>query len=186
MLEEFGANGVFSAEGAAWEPQRRLVMQALSVPHIKAVYPTLSAITERLHARWMRAAQEQRTVDMVGDLKRYTVDVTSALAFGEDPRTLEQERGVIQEHLALILPMLMTRINAPFPYWRYVKLPRDRKLGPVAGGNPPLRAPDDAAGARTHARQTPRKRRAICSKRCSRCATRRTRASPTIRWPQTC
>ncbi len=128
VLEEFGANGVFSSEGAAWEPQRRLVMQALSVPHIKAVYPTLSAITERLHARWMRAAQEQRTVDMVGDLKRYTVDVTSALAFGEDPRTLEQERGVIQEHLALILPMLMTRINAPFPYWRYVKLPRDRKL----------------------------------------------------------
>jgi cytochrome P450 len=128
VLEEIGCNGLFSAEGAAWAPQRKLVMQALSVPHIKAVYPTLSAITGRLFTRWQRAAAEGRTLEMTEELKRYTVDVTSALAFGEDPRTLEQERGVIQEHLALILPMLMTRINAPFPYWRYVKLPRDRKV----------------------------------------------------------
>jgi len=128
ILEEFGANGLFSAEGAAWEPQRRLIMQALSIPQIRAIYPTLHGITERLQARWLRAARERRTVEMVEDLKRYTVDVTSALAFGEDPRTLERDSGVIQEHLAIILPMLMARLNAPFPYWRYVKLPRDRKL----------------------------------------------------------
>ncbi|MFM0367644.1 cytochrome P450, partial [Paraburkholderia sediminicola] len=65
---------------------------------------------------------------MTEDLKRYTVDVTSALAFGDDPGTLEQDGNVIQEHLALIFPMLMNRINAPFPYWRYVKLPRDHRL----------------------------------------------------------
>lgn len=56
VLAEIGCNGVFSAEGAQWEPQRRLVMQALSVPHIKAFYPTLQSITARLHARWQRAA----------------------------------------------------------------------------------------------------------------------------------
>src|SRR5471032_2915314 len=28
----------------------------------------------------------------------------------------------------LCRPSLMNRINAPFPYWRYVKLPRDRRL----------------------------------------------------------
>ncbi|WP_248295337.1 hypothetical protein [Paraburkholderia sp. UYCP14C] len=56
------------------------------------------------------------------------MDVTSALAFGEDPRTLERDRGVIQEHLALIFPMLMNRVNAPFPYWRYVRVPRDRRV----------------------------------------------------------
>ncbi|WP_233888973.1 cytochrome P450 [Paraburkholderia flagellata] len=127
VLAEIGCNGVFSAEGAAWEPQRRLVMQALSVPHIRAFYPTLQAITARLHDRWRRAAERGDVVEMTDDLKRYTVDVTSALAFGEDPRTLEQERGLIQEHLAQIFPTLMHRVNAPFPYWRYVRLPRDRR-----------------------------------------------------------
>jgi cytochrome P450 len=128
VLEEIGCNGLFSAEGVAWEPNRRLVMQALSVPHIKAFFPTLNAITGRLRVRLARAASEGRTLDMTQELKRYTVDVTSALAFGEDPHTLEQERGVIQEHLALIMPMLMRRINAPFPYWRYVRLPQDRQV----------------------------------------------------------
>jgi cytochrome P450 len=127
-LDEMGSNGLFSVEGAAWEPQRKLVMQALTVAHIKAFYPTLAAITERLKVRWERAARSDRVVEMTEDLKRYTVDVTSALAFGDDPRTLEQDGDVIQEHLALIFPMLMNRINAPFRYWRYVKLPRDRRL----------------------------------------------------------
>jgi cytochrome P450 len=127
-LDEMGSNGVFSAEGTAWEPQRKLVMQALSVAHVKAFYPTLSAITERLRVRWERAARSGRVVEMTEDLKRYTVDVTSALAFGDDPGTLVQDGNVIQEHLALIFPMLMNRINAPFPYWRYVKLPRDHRL----------------------------------------------------------
>lgn len=128
VLEEMGCNGLFSAEGAAWEPQRRLVMQALSIPNVRAFYPTLAEITERLRQRWLRAAQRGETVEMTEDLKRFTVDVTSALAFGEDPRTLEKEHGVIQEHLELILPTVMARINALFPYWRYVKLPRDRKV----------------------------------------------------------
>ncbi|MGH8780045.1 cytochrome P450 [Paraburkholderia sp.] len=127
VLQEIGSNGLFSAEGAAWEPQRRLVMQALSIPHIKAVYPTIAGITGRLHERWRRAAANGETVEMTKDLKRYTVDVTSALAFGEDPRTIEKDSGVIQEHLALILPLVTARINAPFAYWRYVKLPRDRR-----------------------------------------------------------
>ncbi|SAK72374.1 cytochrome P450-like protein [Caballeronia hypogeia] len=128
ILKEFGCNGLFSIEGAAWEPQRRLVMQALSIPHIKAFYPTLAAITERLRRRWEAAARAGRVVDMTEDLKRFTVDVTSALAFGEDPNTIENERVLIQEHLAMLLPMLMTRVNAPFAYWHYVKFPRDRKF----------------------------------------------------------
>lgn len=128
VMTEIGGNGLFSAEGAAWEPQRRLVMQALSIPNIKAFYPALAAITERLHRRLTRAASERRTLEMTEELKRYTVDVTSALAFGEDPNTLEQEHGVIQEHLALILPEIMRRVSAPFPYWRYIRLPRDRRF----------------------------------------------------------
>ncbi|WP_153101858.1 cytochrome P450 [Paraburkholderia hayleyella] len=128
VLEEMGCNGLFSVEGVAWEPQRKLVMQALSIPNIKSFYPTLHDITQRLHARWQRAAARGTTVEMTEDFKRYTVDITSALAFGEDPRTLDAEGSVIQEPLALILPTVMSRTNTPFPYWRYLKLPRDRRV----------------------------------------------------------
>ncbi len=128
VLTELGGNGLFSAEGAAWLPQRRMVMQALATPHFRGFYPTLQAITERLRQRWQRAAERGETVQMTHDLTRYTVDVTSALAFGEDPNTLEQAGDVIQNHLAVIFPMIMSRVNAPFPWWRHVRLPRDRRL----------------------------------------------------------
>ncbi len=36
ILEEVGSNGLFSVEDRAWESQRWLVMQALSINHIKA------------------------------------------------------------------------------------------------------------------------------------------------------
>jgi len=35
---------------------------------------------------------------------------------------------VIQEHLKLVMPALMSRTSAPYPYWHYIKLPRDRRL----------------------------------------------------------
>lgn len=128
VLAEMGANGVFSAEGAAWKPQRRLVMQALAATNFRSFHPTLQAITERLLRRWQRAADTGEVVEMTHDLVRYTVDVTCALVFGEDPNTLEQGEDVIQNHLALIFPSIMRRVSMPWPYWRYVKLPRDRAL----------------------------------------------------------
>jgi cytochrome P450 len=128
VIAEMGGNGVFSVEGEAWRPQRRLIMQALASTHFRGFFPALQAITERLRQRWQRAADRGETVEMTEDLVRYTVDVTTALAFGEDPNTIEQAGDVIQDHMARIFPMIMARINAPFPLWRYLKLPRDRKL----------------------------------------------------------
>jgi cytochrome P450 len=128
VLSEIGANGVFSAEGEAWRPQRKLVMQALNATHFRGFFPTLQAITARLHRRWQNAAAAGATVEMTADLVRFTVDVTTALAFGEDPNTLEQDGDVIQEHLAHVFPTIFSRINAPFPYWRYLRLPKDRRF----------------------------------------------------------
>lgn len=59
---------------------------------------------------------------------RYTVDVTTNLAFGYDMNTLEKEGDIIQQHLEKIFPMINRRINAAFPYWRHFKLPSDRAL----------------------------------------------------------
>jgi cytochrome P450 len=128
VLEEMHANGVFSIEGAAWRPQRRLVMQALASKNLSAFFPVLKDITERLRRKWERSANTSQVVDMAQDLVRFTVDATTALAFGEDPNTIEESGDVIQEHLAEIFPMIMKRINAPFPLWRYFKLPSDRKF----------------------------------------------------------
>jgi len=128
VLEEMNANGVFSVEGAAWRPQRRLVMQALASRNLSVFFPVLKEITERLHKKWEHSANAGQVVDMAQDLVRFTVDATTALAFGEDPNTIEESGNVIQEHLAEIFPMIMKRINAPLPLWRYFKLPSDRKF----------------------------------------------------------
>jgi cytochrome P450 len=128
IIAEMGFNGVFSVEGEAWRPQRRLIMQALAATHFRAFFPTIQGITDRLRRRWQRAAQAGHTVEMTDDLVRYTVDVTTALAFGEDPDTIDQPGDLIQDHLARIFPMINSRINAPLPLWRYIRLPKDRRF----------------------------------------------------------
>jgi cytochrome P450 len=128
VLSEMGGNGVFSAEGDAWLPQRKLVMHALGANHFRAFFPAMQAITMRLLNQWRSAARNGEPVDMCRDLTRYTVDTTTTLAFGEDPNTLEQAGGVIQDQMALVFPMILSRINAPFPWWRYFKLPKDRQF----------------------------------------------------------
>jgi len=128
VIAEMKGNGVFSVEGEAWRPQRQLIMRALASTKFRAFFPALQTITERLRQHWQRAAEAGEPVEMTQDLVRYTVDVTTALAFGEDPNTIEQPGNVIQDHLAHIFPMIMSRINAPFPLWRYLRLPKDRKL----------------------------------------------------------
>lgn len=128
VIAEIDSNGVFSVEGEAWRPQRKLVMQALASHNFRAFFPAMQAITRRLHARWARAAAAGEALEMGQELMRYTVDVTTALAFGEDPNTIDAPGNRIQEHLGVLFPALMDRINAPFPLWRYLKLPKDYAL----------------------------------------------------------
>ena len=125
-LESMGVTGVFSAEGEAWRKQRRFVNRALDREHLRHFFPTLCHVTARLKSRWEAAAREQRAVDVQKELMLYTVDLTTNLAFGYDMNTLEHGRDTIQQHLEQMFPVLHRRINAPFPYWRYVKLPMDR------------------------------------------------------------
>ena len=128
VFREIGITGVFSAEGEDWKRQRRLTAHALDAQHLRQFFPTLIKVTERLRHRWKVAAEKQSEVDVQQDLMRYTVDVTTNLAFGYDMNTLEKEGDVIQQHLEKIFPMINQRINAPVPYWRYFKLPADRAL----------------------------------------------------------
>src|SRR3954471_11733873 len=128
VFKEMGISGVFSAEGDDWKRQRRLTSHAFDSKHLQQFFPTLLRVTDRLRKRWLKAAKTDAIIDVQQDFMRYTVDVTTNLAFGYDMNTLETEGDVIQEHLEKIFPAINRRVNAPFPWWRYFKLPEDRAL----------------------------------------------------------
>jgi cytochrome P450/nitrite reductase/ring-hydroxylating ferredoxin subunit len=128
VFAEMGVSGVFSAEGAAWRSQRRLAMEALSQRNLRGFYPTLESVTRRLRARWERKAAAGATLDLAEELKRFTVDVTTTLAFGHDANTIEQGDDVIQRRLGLVFPAFSRRLFALIPTWRWWRMPSDRRL----------------------------------------------------------
>ncbi len=123
-----GLPNVFNAEGADWRNQRRMVMAGFAPKPIRAYFPSLVSVALRLQRRWHAAAAQGQAIDLSADLKRYTVDIIAGLAFGQEVNTLEAGDNVIQQHLDCILPGIARRSFAIFPYWRYFKLPQDRKL----------------------------------------------------------
>ena len=125
---EVGLTGLFFANGDAWRRQRRMVMSAFDPVHVKRYFPSLEKVTERLQRRWAASARTGADIALQADLMRYTVDVTAGLAFGTDINTLESTREVIQEHLDHVLPAVSRRLIAPFTYWRWFKLPADRRF----------------------------------------------------------
>lgn len=128
ILSEMGVDGVFSAEGDAWRPQRRLAMLALAQRHLRGLYPKLQTVATRLKKRWERLADAGAPLDIVDELKRFTVDVTTLITFGHDVNTVEQGDDVIQRKLELVFPAVNRRLFAVIPAWRLVRLPRDRRL----------------------------------------------------------
>ncbi|HAD08264.1 MAG TPA: cytochrome P450, partial [Porticoccaceae bacterium] len=124
-ISGMNTEGVFMAEGERWHKQRPVIMESLDTRHLKQFYPLLLSVTERLGRRWRLSAGQ--SVDVQADLMRFTVDVTTSLAFGQDINTLEAEGDVIQKHLDKIFPTIQRRLLTPFPYWQYFKLPVDRE-----------------------------------------------------------
>ena len=125
---DIGANGLFTAEGAAWRRQRKFVMHALNAGHVREFIPRFETVAARLRRRWWKAALAGTQVDVLADLMRLTVDVTSGLAFGRDINTLEEKVEPIQKHLDKLLPAVARRQTALFPYWRYVEFAQDREV----------------------------------------------------------
>ena len=120
--------GVFSAEGEDWMRQRRMVMAGFDPGHVRAYYPALVKVAQRLAKRWTHAAQRQETIVLQSDLMRYTVDTIAGLAFGAEVDTLGADGDVIQQHLDKVFPALFRRITAPIPLWRIFPSRADRAL----------------------------------------------------------
>jgi cytochrome P450 len=133
ISEEMGFAGVFAVEGDDWRHQRRLAVTALNSNHLQRYFDVVSTCTERLHRRLLRAAREGRAFEIGEALSSFTVDVTSALAFGHDLNTLERGDGELQGHLHRVFHATNRRLFAPVPYWRWFKLPADRALDRSVG-----------------------------------------------------
>jgi cytochrome P450 len=125
MLEEVGTRGLFTAEGEDWRRQRKLVMRALTPEVIHGFFPTLSMMTERLQRRWSAAIAAGRPVDVLRDLKAYTLDVTIGLAMGQDINTLELEDNPLQRDIEFLFNRVARRLTTALPYWRVSLLKRD-------------------------------------------------------------
>ena len=63
---------------------------------------------------------------ILDDFMSYSVDVTSALAFGHDLNTLERGDGELQRHITRVFELLARRIAVAVPYWHVFKPPADR------------------------------------------------------------
>lgn len=128
VFKGMGIDGVFSAEGDTWRRQRPIVMSAFANKHLKNFFPTMTMINGRFLKKLQKVAHTQEAVDVQSELMRFTVDVTTLLSFNYDINTIENDGDVIQEHLDKIFPKIQERMFAPIPYWRYFKLPSDRRL----------------------------------------------------------
>jgi cytochrome P450 len=126
ITKELGTHGVFAAEGEQWQRHRTLTMQAFRPENLHRFFPTLRMITERLQNRWRTTTGQ--LIDLDQEWMRFTVDVTTQFAFGYDINLLENENADFQRHLERQLPGFNRWANAPFPYWRFVKLPSDREM----------------------------------------------------------
>jgi cytochrome P450 len=128
IMEEMAPPGVFAAEGADWKRQRRLVVTALNTNRLQRYFAVIHTSGMRLHRRLEQAAQGRLTLNIIDELTSYTVDVTSALAFGHDLNTLERRDSELQAHIQRVMKMTSRRLAAPVPYWRWIRLPADRAL----------------------------------------------------------
>ena len=120
--------GVFGAEGEAWKRQRKMVMAGFDPRHLRAYFPSLVKVCDRLEGRWRRAANAGQSIDLQPDLMRFTVDAISGLAFGSEVNTLESDEQIIQRYLDKIFPAMFRRLLSPLPTWRWWKTRADREL----------------------------------------------------------
>lgn len=127
VFDEMGIPGVFSAEGEDWKRQRRLAVTALNSDHLHRYFDVIRIANERLASRLRDAARTGAPLAIDREFKSFTVDVTSALAFGRDPSS-DAGHEDLRPEIDRVFAMIARRVSAPVPYWRHVRLPADRAL----------------------------------------------------------
>jgi cytochrome P450 len=127
MLRSDNIIGVFNAEGEDWKIHRRIVNKGLDLKHQQLYFPSMLITLQRFYTKLIGAAESNKNYNIQDDLLRFTVDITSSLAFGFEMNTLEQKGGVIQDSMEKIFPMLFKRINDPILFYKVYKNKKDRE-----------------------------------------------------------
>jgi len=128
ILQEMGVLGVFNAEGEVWKRHRKPTSDALGLKKVKAYLPTIKEKTQNLLEYWQNYAKNETSFDVQKEFMRYTIDITTVIAFGYQMNTLKREGDKFQSHLEHIFPMINHRITAPIPYWRIIQGKKDKAL----------------------------------------------------------
>ncbi|NRA12048.1 MAG: cytochrome P450, partial [Crocinitomicaceae bacterium] len=128
VIQQAGVHGVFNAEGEDWKLHRSIITKVLDVKPQRDFYPGMLPVIERLHKKWEKDAETGIPFDIQRDLLRFTVDITTSLAFGFPMNTLEQEGSAIQGQLEKIFPMIFKRINMPIPWYKLVRSKSDKEF----------------------------------------------------------
>ena len=128
ILREEGVHGAFNAEGEDWKMHRRMVAKGLDVKHQKAFFDKMLVSVDRLYSKWKRAADSGEPIDIQQHFLRFTVDITTTLAFGFEMNTIEEKGGVVQDHMEKILPMIYRRINHPIQWHKLIRRKVDREF----------------------------------------------------------
>ncbi|MCS0602101.1 cytochrome P450 [Streptomyces sp. LP11] len=127
LIKEIGGHGLFDAEGDEWRRLRPLAIRGLKTAYLRNAFDTITRSAARLRDQWMAAATGER-IPVLDDLMRYTLEVAVGLTMGHDLDAIgrRDEPGPHQQ-LSLVLDTLTRRMNSPLPYWRWVRLPADRR-----------------------------------------------------------
>ena len=128
VIREMGVVGVFNAEGEVWRTHRIPVASALNVRKINAFFPVLQQKTIELLERFKALANKDLSFNPQPFFSAFTIDVTTAIAFGYEMNRLKDQDDEFQRCLEIIFPMISKRVTAPFPLWRYWKRKADREL----------------------------------------------------------
>ncbi|MFT5823764.1 MAG: cytochrome P450 [Crocinitomix sp.] len=128
ILEEMGILGVFNAEGETWTRHRKPASEALNLKKVRSFYPIIANKTQSLIHKWEKVAKRGDTLDVQKEFMKFTVDITTEIAFGYKMDTINNKTDDFQQYLEHIFPMVNERITAPLPTWRYLKRKKDKKL----------------------------------------------------------
>ncbi|XOV68048.1 MAG: cytochrome P450 [Fluviicola sp.] len=128
IIREGGVHGVFNAEGQDWKRHRPIVAKGLDVKHQKDFYPAIEPVLGRLYEKWLERARSGEPFYIQKDLLRFTVDVTSSLAFGYPMNTIQEQGSAIQDHMEKVFPMIFKRINMPVPWYKLYRTREDKEF----------------------------------------------------------
>ncbi|MBK6579491.1 MAG: cytochrome P450 [Sandaracinaceae bacterium] len=119
-LGAIGLLGVFAAEGKDWRRQRRLINPSFHAAHLDSFAEAIERVTARFSDHLSHAAARGDVLDVVAELMRYTVDITTSVAFGRDFDSIGAGDGTLQKQLGEVFRGINRRLFSPIRYWRYL------------------------------------------------------------------